>query len=94
MSFKVTIINNKNGDVIVNEENAAAIIGAIGTKNDVHCMGFIQDCSLLEMAGALEGAKRAEEEVAKAHPEVKLAMFLGVLREASSEDEKDEDQQE
>lgn len=56
MSFKVTITNNKNGEVIVNEENAVAIVGAVANKQNIAKIG-LTDCNTLYLANVILGAE-------------------------------------
>lgn len=73
MSFKVTIINNDNGEVIVNEENACAVIGAVGTDEAAHCLGFTE-CNIIQLVQAIEGAQKATKNLIENTP--LLATFL------------------
>lgn len=83
MSFKITIINNEDGEVLVNEENAVAIIGAVTTEEHTACLGYTS-CNAMELANAVRGADNAKDSILKKSPMVKLLCELGEL--AKNED--------
>ena len=56
MSFKITITDNKNGEVILNEKNAVAIIGAVTTKEKTSGLGYTK-CNAFEIIEAICGAE-------------------------------------
>lgn len=64
MSFKITIINNEDGEVLVNEENAVAIIGAVTTKKHTASLGYTS-CDAMELANAVCGADKAKDSILK-----------------------------
>lgn len=77
MSFKVTITNNKNGEVIVNEENAVAIIGAIGNEEGTHSIGLTA-CDAISLGDAILAAEDVISQL-KTDPRVKLVLELKAL---------------
>lgn len=52
MSYKVTITNNETGAVLVNEENAVAIVGAIGNEQGTRSIGFTA-CDAISLGNAI-----------------------------------------
>ena len=56
MSYKITITNNKNGEIIVNEENAVAIVGAIGNEQGTRSIVFT-DCDAISLGDAISAAE-------------------------------------
>lgn len=87
MSFKVTIINNENGEVLVNEENAGAVIGAVETEKDVCCLGFTE-CNIVQLAQAVEGAQNAIKTLMETKPAIELFLKLksALLTEADHQE--------
>lgn len=67
MSFKITITNNENGEVLVNEENAVAIIGAFATENGTAQMGFCA-CNSFDICRTINAAKKSIRSVETADP--------------------------
>ena len=57
MSYKVTITNNETGAVLVSEENAVAIVGAIGNEQGTRSIVFTacDAISLVDAISATEG---------------------------------------
>lgn len=56
MSYKITITNNKNGGVLVNEENAVAIVGAIGNEQGTYSIGLTA-CDAVSLWNAILAAE-------------------------------------
>lgn len=83
MSFKVTIINNENGEVLVNEENAVAIIGSITNKDSARGVGFT-DCNAIQLAHAVSTAKKSINKLIEDKPFVE---FLSEIADKISSDE-------
>ena len=87
MSFKVTIINNENGEVLVNEENAVAVIGAITNADHTQGVGYT-NCNALRLAESVRGARASISALLKSHPEIELLVRLaGVISSDEGEDE-------
>ena len=84
MSFKITITNNDDGEVIVNEENAVAIIGAVTTNEHTTCLAYTK-CNLIDLFNAIAGTDKAKESILADKP------MLKVLFAAQKELKKDED---
>lgn len=87
MSFKVTIINNENGEVLVNNENAVAIIGSIADEESVQCLGFTR-CNGVQLAYAVSGAKKSIAECIADKPLVEF--FSKITDETVSENGENE----
>lgn len=77
MSYKVTITNNKNGEVLVNEENAVAIVGAIGNEQGTHSIG-VTACDAISLGNAILAAEDVILQL-KTEPGVKLVLELKAL---------------
>ena len=75
MSYKIIITNNKDGEIIVNEENAVAIVGAVANKQDIAKIGFT-DCNTLCLANAILGAETVISEIKNEVPAVDLLLQL------------------
>lgn len=56
MSYKVTITNNETGAVLVNEEKAVAIVGAIGNEQGTHSIVFT-DCDAISLGDAISAVE-------------------------------------
>lgn len=74
MSYKVTIINNENGKVLIDEENAVAIVGAIGNEQGTRAIGFT-DCDAISLWEAISVAEHIISRL-KTDPRVKLVFEL------------------
>ena len=77
MSFKVTITNNETGAVLVNEENAVAIVGAIGNGQGNRSIGFTA-CDAISIGSAISEAEDVISQL-KTDPRVKLVLELKAL---------------
>lgn len=78
MSYKVTITNNETGEVLVNEENAVAIVGTVANKQDIAKIGFT-DCNTLCLANAIFGAETVISEIKNVFPAVDLLLQLKAM---------------
>lgn len=85
MSFKIVITDNDNGNVLVNEENAVAILGSFTNKENTAQMGFCK-CSSVKLACAVQGANEVIQMIKNENPEIELIAKLGELFKKSSED--------
>lgn len=75
MSFKITIVNNENGEVMTSVENAKAIIGAITTDEHTQVVG-VTNCTTNLLLNALNGVDNAKKEILKRNPLLKLYYTL------------------
>lgn len=78
MSYKIIITNNKDGEIIVNEENAVAIVGAVANKQDVAKIGFT-DCNTLCLANVILGAETVISEIKNEVRAVDLLLQLKAM---------------
>ena len=86
MNFKITVTNNENGEVLVNEENAVAIIGAIESEQGTRGMGFIS-CDVISLGRAILAAENVISRTKRKFPEVDAPLRLMKIME-EKEDEK------
>lgn len=80
MSYKITITNNKNGEILVNEENAVAIVGAVTNKQETAKIGFT-DCNTLCLANSILGAETVISEIKNEVPAVDLLLQLKAMED-------------
>jgi hypothetical protein len=80
MSYKVIIIDNKTNEVVINEDNAGAIIGAVSSEEGVHCLG-LTDCKATEILSTLEGVDKATDALTKENPKIGLLHSLERLKD-------------
>lgn len=80
MSYKITITNNKDGEVLVNEENAVAIVGAVVNKQETAKIGFT-DCNTLCLANAILGAETVISEIKNEVQAVDLLLQLKAMED-------------
>ncbi len=79
MSYKVTIINNENNEVLLDLSDARAIIGAVSEEEGTHCLGFT-NCNGGILLSTLDGVDTAKDSILKNSPEVaKMYMLKGLL---------------
>lgn len=88
MSYKITITNNKNGEVMVNEENAVAIVGAVVNKQNIAKIGFT-DCNTLHLANAILGAEAVISEIKNEEPSVDLLLRLKAMEDKTKANNND-----
>lgn len=62
MSFKITVINNDNGKVLINEENAKALIGAL-VEGDNTGIIALTACNANDILNALHGCDEARNQI-------------------------------
>lgn len=80
MSYKITITNNKDGEVLVNEENAVAIVGAVVNKQETAKIGFT-DCNASCLVNAILGAETVISEIKNEVPAVDLLLLLKAMED-------------
>ena len=80
MSYKITIINNENGEVIANEENAVAIVGAIGNEDTTHALG-LTECNGKQLFCALSAVEKVKKGLLENHPEIELMLMIKELKD-------------
>lgn len=75
MSYKITIVDNKDGKVLLEEENAKAIIGSVVNDEHVACLAHIA-CTNNDILNALSGVESAKKALFDANPLLKLIHAL------------------
>lgn len=75
MSYKITIVDNENGNVLLNEENAKAIIGAVTNDEHTACLGFTA-CKANDFLNALFGVDAAKDALLKNNPKIEARYAL------------------
>jgi hypothetical protein len=85
MSYKIIIIDNDDNNVVINENNAKAIIGAVSAEKGVHCLGLI-DCKTDEFLSTLKGVDKATDELLKDKPQIGLLHSLERMNKLCNSD--------
>ena len=81
MSYKITITNNETGEILVNKENAVAIVGAITDDGEItREIGFV-NCNALNLAGAVIGAESVISQIKRESPELEVLLQLKEIME-------------
>lgn len=88
MSYKITITNNKTGEIIVDNGNAVAIVGAIADEEKVGQMWFTS-CNPLTLAIAIQEAEGVISKIKREVPEVDASLRLITKQEQIEEMAKD-----
>lgn len=90
-SFKITIINNEDGSVLVDYDNAEAIVGAISANDGTHSIGFTA-CNSLTLAQAIGGCQKVITEFIEEHPELNfIAQMIAQMEAAGIGDDEEGD---
>ena len=80
MSYKITITNNKTGEILVDNDNAVAIVGAIADEENVGQMWFTS-CNPLTLAKVIQGAEDVISQIKRELPEVDASLRLMEIME-------------
>ena len=80
MSFKITITNSETGGIIMNNENAVAIVGSITDEKSTAQIGFTC-CNLGILANALYCAESVISQFKTENPEVEVLLQLKEIME-------------
>lgn len=88
MSYKVTITNNENGIVLIDEENAVAIVGAVANKQITAKIGFA-GCNALYLADAILGAEDVISELKNQVPIVDVLLQLKAMEDKTKANNND-----
>ena len=75
MSYKITITNNKTGEIIVDNSNVVAIVGAIADEEDVGQMWF-SGCNQFILARVIQEAEDIISKIKRELPEVDASLRL------------------
>lgn len=86
MSFKITITNNKTGEVLVSHDNVGAILGGISLPDGARGIA-LTSCDLFDVARCANAAETALHSIRRHHPE--LLLLEPAIREASTCEEID-----
>ena len=82
MSYSIKIVDNDNGEVVIDTTESIAIIGCIADKTGAHQIGYTE-CGALELLTALTVARKAIREVENGAPLVKeFANYLQTLTDS------------
>ena len=90
MSYKVTIANNETGAVLINEENAVAIVGAIGNVQGTCSIGFI-DCDANSLRDAISEAEDIISKIKNEVPAVDVLLQLKAMADKIKANNNDKD---
>ena len=71
MSFKIKIVDNETGNVLVDRDDAKAIIGAVGTDKTVECMAFLR-CDSLVTYHTIGGVQSVLTNLLEQYPEMNI----------------------
>lgn len=85
MSYKITIVDNDNGNVLLNEENANAIIGAITNGEHTACVAHTK-CNANDLLNAVCGVDTAKDALLKDNPRVGAMYALKGLMDLCKSD--------
>lgn len=80
MSYTIKIVNNEDGKVVIDENNALAIIGGIGVEKGEHVIG-ITECHTIKIAGTVHAANKAISMIKESSPGVKEILALASLKD-------------
>lgn len=76
MSYKILIVNNDDGNVVVDEKEARAIVGAVTYGEQSQALG-LTDCTGLDLVCTIHAAEKTIDTITKENPDV--AMLLALL---------------
>lgn len=79
MSFKITVINNDNGEVLINEENARALVGAL-VEGDNTGVIALTACNANDILNALHGCDEARNQILEQNRMLKLLYELSQMK--------------
>ena len=73
MSYKITITNNKTGEVLVDNDNAVAIVGAIADEEEIGQMWF-SGCGQFVLARVIQEIEDVISKIKREIPEVNASL--------------------
>lgn len=83
MSYKITITNNETGEILLNNENAVAIVG--GISDETRAAQFVHvDCNEIRLACATFMAEKAIAEAEEDMGAYFVSTVKKVLRKLTS----------
>ena len=80
MSYKITITNNKTGEIIVDNDNVVAIVGTIADEENIGQMWFTS-CDQFVLARAIQEAEDVISKIKREVPEVGASLRLMKIME-------------
>lgn len=86
MSFKVQIINNETNEVLVDETEAVAIVGAITNDKGTRSVGYTR-CNIMSLCSAIAGASKIIEEFQEENPMLGAMLAFAAQMEGEGDDE-------
>lgn len=75
MSYKITITNNKTGEVLVSHDNVGAILGGISIPGGARGIA-LADCDPFDLAQGIASAEKAITMIKEDNPEL---IFLATV---------------
>ena len=75
MSYKITITDNKTGEILVDNDNAVAIVGAIADEENIGQMWFIR-CNPFVLARVIQEIEDVISKIKRKFPEVDTLLRL------------------
>ena len=75
MSYKITITNNKTGEMIVDNGNVVAIVGAIADEENIGQM-WLTSCSQFILARVIQEVEDVISKIKREVPEVDTSLRL------------------
>ena len=81
MSYKITITNNKTGEILADKDNAVAIVSAIADEKKVAQI-YLASCNALTLASVIHGAEDIISLIKRETPEVDASLrFMEAIEE-------------
>ena len=75
MSYKITITNNKTGEIVVDNGNVVAIVGAIADEENIGQMWF-SSCNQFILARVIQETEDVISRIKREIPEVDASLRL------------------
>ena len=75
MSYKITITNNKTGEIVVDNSNAVAIVGTIADEEEIGQM-WLTGCNQFVLARVIQEAEDVISKIKREVPEVDALLRL------------------
>lgn len=77
MSMRVTIVDNKTGDVLVDDTDVKAIIGAFALEDNIRGVQLLR-CSSLTLTATVDALQNILQKVSEEHPEI---LIIGQMKD-------------
>lgn len=75
MSYKITITNNETREVLVEEKNAVAIIGAMGNEQGARSIVFA-DCDIISLDNTILATENVISKIKRKYSEIDESLRL------------------